>query len=167
MNRANAPAFPRPTSTGPSGHYLPQDGLTLREYLTGQAVIGVMALNAGGNPDYELIAAHAVALADLTLIALTDVTHEDTLNRISETVTMVKAEQESWNAQHVKAAEQEQKDEKEPASAALPAAAGPTSVPEGKPAKTDEETSKDPSAAKKPAADAEKTDAKKTRKTKT
>ena len=82
MNRADIPAFPRPTSTGPNGHFLPQDGLTLREYLTGQAVIGVMALNAGGNPDYELVASHAVALADLTLIALDDVTHEDAVKRI-------------------------------------------------------------------------------------
>ena len=97
-NRANVSAFPRPVSQDPTGRHDAQDGATLREYLTGQALVGVMALNAGCNPDYELVSAHAVALADLTLIALNDVTHEDTVKRISELVAVVKAEQESWNA---------------------------------------------------------------------
>ena len=86
MNRANSPAFPRPTSQDPSGSHPAQPGATLREYLTGQALIGVMAVNAGTNYplDYPEIASIAVSLADLTLIALEDVTHEDAVKQAEE-----------------------------------------------------------------------------------
>ena len=86
MNRSDSQAFPRPTSQDPTGKYPAQDGATLREYLTGQALIGVLMLNAHDLPvDYRLMASHAVALADLTLIALADVTHADAVVRIAET----------------------------------------------------------------------------------
>ena len=140
MNRSMVPVFPRPTSQDPTGKYPAQDGATLREYLTGQALIAVMALNAGGNPDYQLMADHAVAMADLTLIALDRVTHEDNAARIlRSSADPFARDQERENLPE---------DEKEPA-------------------KTDEETSKDPSATKKPADAAAKTDAKKTGKAKT
>ena len=83
MNRANSPAFPRPVSQDPTGRHDAQAGATLREYLTGQALIGVMAINAGRNPDYEVVARHAVALADLALYALDDMPHEDALKRVA------------------------------------------------------------------------------------
>ena len=125
MNRANSPAFPRPASQASSGNHPSQEGATLREYLAGQALIGVMAANAGGNPDYELVASHAVAMADLTLIALDRVTHEDNAGRILRSSADPFA--------------------RDP---------GPTPVTEGKPAKTDQEdpAPKKPEAAKKQAA---------------
>ena len=85
-NRANVPAFPRPVSQDPTGRHDAQDGATLREYLTGQALIGMLATSAGSNYplDYPEVADLAVALADLTLIALEDVTHEDAVKRAEE-----------------------------------------------------------------------------------
>ena len=129
MNRSMVPAFPRPASQSPSGNYAPQDGATLREYLTGQALIGVMAANAGGNPDYELVASHAVVLADLTLIALDRVTHEDAVKRVAEVRAIHPL---TLDPEREKLPE----DEKEPAAAALqgggklpPQVADPTSAP--------------------------------------
>ena len=110
-NRANLPAFPRPASQDPTGRYPSQDGATLREYLTGQALVGVLAINAGGNPDYELVASHAVALADLTLIALDDVTHEDAVKRAEEARVNPFTGDTTTGELH--------KGEKEPAAAAL------------------------------------------------
>ena len=141
MNRADSPAFPRPISQDPTGKYPAQDGATLREYLTGQALVGVLAINAGGNPDYELVASHAVALADLTLIALDDVSHEDAVKRIKVLDALAQESVDSMEK------EQEQEGEKDPATGdgtTPPEAAAPTSeTAEGKPAKTDQ---KDPAA---------------------
>ena len=77
MNRAESAAFPRPASSDVQGRHIAMEGATLREYLTGQALVGVMAINAGRNPDHELVARHAVALADLALIALSASSHEE------------------------------------------------------------------------------------------
>ena len=142
MNRADDQAFPRPASSDVNGRYLANEGATLREYLTGQALIGVMALNAGGNPDYQLMADHVVAMADLTLIALDRVTHEDNAARILRSSADPFARDEDRG--------QTQEDDKEPVAAGnhgtsdptLPEAAGPTSAPEGEPTKTDGEDEK-------------------------
>ena len=106
--RANAAAFPRPASNTPTGTYMAFEGLTIREHLAGQALIGVMALNSTQpreEPhDYPLMASHAVYMADCLLLALESVTHEDR-GPLDEGV-------------------------KEPK------ATGPTSVPEGDPTET-------------------------------
>ena len=152
MNRSDIPAFPRPASSDVHGLHLASEGVTLREYLAGQALIGVLMLNAHDLPaDYRVMASHAVALADLTLIALEAQTHEDAVKRIEvldalaqESVDSMEKEQEQEGEKepaeargiHPLTLDPIPEDQKEPAAAALPAAAGPTSVPEGKPAKT-------------------------------
>ena len=176
MNRADIPAFPRPTSTGPNGHFMPQDGLTLREYLAGQALIGVMALNSGrkaGLLDYQLIADHAVAMADLTLIALDRVTHEDNAARIlrSSADPFTRDEDRGQTQEDEKDTAAETKPEQAPLSPWQEAPADDTPQT-GETPESSKDGQKDP-AAKKPedakpaaAAAAAKTDAKKTVKAK-
>ena len=86
MNRADSQAFPRPASSDVNGRYIANEGATLREYLTGQALVGMLALNSGSSYplDYQAVAETAVGLADLTLIALEDVTHEDAVKQVEE-----------------------------------------------------------------------------------
>ena len=166
-DRANVPAFPRPVSQDPTGRYSAHDGATLREYLTGQALIGILAVNARNDIatseqsqlppatfilDYQLVASHAVAMADLTLIALDDVTHEDAVKRVADLHVLA---QESVDSMEKDKQQEQEGENKDPAAAALPEAQGGGQLPpaptseaaEGKPAKTDQKSpAKDPAA---------------------
>ena len=68
--RGDRPAFPvTPTDNGGQiGPTMP--GMTLREWLAGQALAGIMTLNMPPEPDLIQIAKRAVAMADAVLEAL-------------------------------------------------------------------------------------------------
>ena len=73
-NRAKDPAFPQPASKTPTGTHPAVDGVTIREHLAGQALIGVMIIHSTISGEethnYKIMAHQAVAMADHLLLAL-------------------------------------------------------------------------------------------------
>ena len=101
MNRANSKAFPRPTSQSPSGVYPAQDGATLREYLAGQALVGILSKNAGSNYplEYKEIASIAVGLADLLLMTLEGTSHDTFVKEYDKTIVAMETEKQPAEAE--------------------------------------------------------------------